>query len=241
VTNLSSDRALAIETSGRQGSVALAAGSNILTDASFAHGLKHAAGLLPLIDQLMREQQWTPSSLKYLYVSHGPGSFTGLRIAITLAKTIAFATGAKIVPVPTLRVLANNAPDEARNVVIVLDAKRDQIFTARYEWVSDQWIEREPAHLDRLAAMLSRSPRPVHLLGEGIPFHEQFVPADRAGIILTSESTWVARASVVAQIGIKLADEGRFVEPSAFVPLYVRIPEAQEKYELQHGPAGTNI
>jgi tRNA threonylcarbamoyladenosine biosynthesis protein TsaB len=234
VTNFSSDRALAIETSGRQGSVALVAGSTILAEATFAHGLKHAAGLLPLIDQLMREQGWAPSTLQHLYVSHGPGSFTGLRIGITLAKTIAFATGAKIVPVPTLHVLAMNAPADATQVIIVLDAKRDQIFTARYERQAQQWIEQEPAHLDSLAAILSRSPRPVQLLGEGIPFHEKFLPENRSGIIVTPESTWVARATVVAEIGMKLAEQGLFVDADVFTPLYIRVPEAQEKWDLNH-------
>src|SRR4051812_14993677 len=140
-------RALAIETSGRIGSVALIDGDSI-EEAEFPHGLKHAAGLIPLIDRLCRERNLCPTDLSELYVSVGPGSFTGLRIGITLAKTLAFATGAKLLAVPTLRVLAANAPPEARHLVPVLDAKRDQIFTARFERTAGGgWVRREPAHL----------------------------------------------------------------------------------------------
>src|SRR5436190_10032393 len=125
-------RALAVETSGRIGSIALIDGDSILAEEQFAHGLANAAQILPIIDRLCRSRDWKPFDLRELYVSVGPGSFTGLRIGVTLCKTIAFATGAKIVAVPTARVLAENAPPEAQNLIIVLDAKREQIFTARF-------------------------------------------------------------------------------------------------------------
>ncbi len=205
----------------------------ILVEQSFSHDLKHAAGLLPLIDSLMRPLGWKPDQLSELYVSQGPGSFTGLRIGITVAKTLAFTKGARIVPVPSLHVLAYNAPDEAAQAVVVLDAKRDQIFTARYERSGRDWIEIEPAHLDSLGNMLARSPRPMHLIGEGIPYHTKFLPADASGIVVTSETVWNARASVVAMLGLRLAARGVFVSPDAFAPAYVRIPEAEEKYNLQ--------
>src|SRR5207302_6761176 len=102
---------------------------------------------------------------------------------------------------------------------IVLDAKRDQIFTARFARHDGTWIEQEPAHVDSVAAMLSRSPRPVHLLGEGIPFHRKFVSED-SQIILTPEETWRARASVVAKLGIEMARRGEFADPLTLIPIY---------------------
>src|SRR5688500_6189975 len=159
-------RILAIETSGRVGSDALAREGRVLVEAQFPHGLKHAAEIVPSIDRLCREQGWGPGDIEHVYVSVGPGSFTGLRIGVTLAKTLAFARGVKVVAVPSVRVLVENAPSEALHVIIVLDAKRDQIFTARFERTGEGWVEREPAHVESLSAMLSRSPRPVHLIGE---------------------------------------------------------------------------
>src|SRR5438034_7018224 len=138
--------ALAIETSGRIGSVALIHGESIV-EAEFPHGLRHAAGIIPLIDRLCRDQDLSPTDLRELHVSAGPGSFTGLRIGITLAKTLAFATGVKLVAVPTMRVLVANAPQEAPHSIIVLDAKRDQIFTARFQRIDQNCVEHEPAHL----------------------------------------------------------------------------------------------
>ena len=223
-------RVLAIETSGRVGSIALAEGGVIVAEEVFPHGLKHAAEIIPMIDRLCRSQGWGPKELEHLYVSAGPGSFTGLRIGVTLAKTLAFATGVKLVAVPTVRALAENAPPDAKHLVIVLDAKRDQIFTARFERMADGWAEREPAHLDSLTAMLERSPRPVHLLGEGIPFHEKFVP-ENSGAIIAPPELWSARASAVFKIGTEMAARGEFAIPDLLVPVYIRKPEAQEKLE----------
>jgi tRNA threonylcarbamoyladenosine biosynthesis protein TsaB len=224
-------RSLAIETSGRVGSVALSDGPNILAEEQFPHGLQNAATILPIINSLCAAQSWKPADLRHIFVSIGPGSFTGLRIGITLAKTLSFATGALVVPVPTVRVLAENAPPEAINLIVVLDAKRGQIFTARFQKTESSWIEVEPAHLDTLSAMLARTPRPVHLLGEGISYHQTaFGPSDPS-VIITEEQSWRARAGAVAKLGWELAQSGKFVDPFKLSPLYVRRPEAEEKFE----------
>jgi tRNA threonylcarbamoyladenosine biosynthesis protein TsaB len=223
-------RILAIETSGSIGSIALAEGPVVIAEEQFPHGLKHAAEIVPMIDRLCRERGWLPRDLEHLYVSAGPGSFTGLRIGITLAKTLALATGVKIAAVPSVRVLAENAPAAASHLLIVLDAKRDQIFTARFERQGETWVECEPAHLDSLAAMIERSPRPVYLLGEGIPYHEKFIPKG-AGVIITASQSWRARAGAVMAIGGMLADAGEFADPDLLTPIYIRKPEAQEKLE----------
>jgi tRNA threonylcarbamoyl adenosine modification protein YeaZ len=248
-------RALAIETSGRIGSVAVVEDGAVLAEETFSHGLQNAARIVPAIDRLCRRRQWTPKDVRELYVSAGPGSFTGLRIGVTLAKTFALATGVKIVAVPTVRVLAENAPSEATHLIIVLDAKRDQIFTARLQRTADGWETREPAHLDSLAAMIARSPRPVYLLGEGIPYHEKFIQsADRdataleraasltiqaeadavastadSGVFITPADAWRARAEAVAKLGHAMARAGEFSDPDRLAPIYIRRPEAEEK------------
>lgn len=226
-------RALAIETSSRVGSVALAEDGRVVAEEQFAHGLQHAAQIIPIIDRLCRAHGWTPPDLEHVYVSAGPGSFTGLRIGVTLAKTMALATGAKLVAVQTARVLAENAPAAARHLVIVLDAKRDQIFTARLERASDGWLERVPVRVASLTEMLdgARDAGPVHLLGEGIPYHEKFIPKDDPRVIVTPPELWRPRAAVVAQLGWAHAQRGEFADPDRLTPTYVRVPEAEEKYE----------
>ncbi|MBV8781516.1 MAG: tRNA (adenosine(37)-N6)-threonylcarbamoyltransferase complex dimerization subunit type 1 TsaB, partial [Phycisphaerae bacterium] len=221
-------RTLALETSGRTGSVAFAEGDRIISEQSFDYGLQNAARILPMIDEMCRAEAWSPADIQRIAISIGPGSFTGLRIGVTLAKTLAFATGAVLIPVPSIHVLAANAPADSNEIIIVLDAKRGQIFTARLRRQSDRWTEVEPAHLGTLAAILDRSPRPVHLIGEGIPYHRESI-RDDTGIVLTDPSLWIGHASIVA----KLADEFRAIsDPAALIPLYIRKPEAEEKADL---------
>jgi len=223
--------ALALETSGRIGSVALVEEGRVLAEEQFPHGLAHAAKILTVIDTLCKKLGWKPADLRELYISIGPGSFTGLRIGVTVAKTLALATGVKLVGVPSVRVLAENAPEEAINLVIVLDAKRGQIFTSRFRRGTRGWDEQEPAHLDDLQSMLARAPRPVHLLGDGIPQHQQFIPSGDTGVVLTAPETWRPRASVVASEGVRLAAAGTFADPDRLTPIYLRKPEAEEKWE----------
>ena len=225
-------RALAIETAGRESSVALVDGGAVVAEATFPGGMRHAAGLLPLIDSLMRARGWRPADLAEVYVSAGPGSFTGLRIGITLAKTLAAVTGVRLVPVPTLAVIVENAPAEANHAVVLLDAKRDQTFVARFERTPAGWAEREPAHLESLAAVLARAPRPLYLLGDGIPFHRQHIPAD---VVLTDPASWPPRAAVVARLGMKVAAAGGYVDPDRLTPMYLRRAEAEEKWDAAHG------
>lgn len=207
----------------------------VLAEETFPHGLKHAAGLVPMIDRLCKAAGWAPRDVEEVYVSAGPGSFTGLRVGVTVAKALAFATGAKVVAVPTVEVLALNAPADATHVVIVLDAKRDQIFTARLGRAGATWDVVEVAHLDSLTDILARAPRPVHLIGEGIPFHAKFLPAGDPAVILTPEETWRARASAVVEIGHAMARREECIDAQTLAPIYVRKPEAEEKWEMGRG------
>lgn len=222
-------RVLALETSGRVGSVALAQDGVVVAEEQYPHGLKHAAGIVPIIDRLCRARAWKPKDLEEVCVSVGPGSFTGLRVGVTVAKSLALATGAKVVAVPTADVLARNAPEGWRNAVIVLDAKREQVYTAVYANEGGAPMVREPAHLDDLRAVLARVPRPLHLIGEGIPYHRKFVPQGEPGVIETGPEFWQARAASVVEVGNLLARQGQFTDPDLLTPIYIRRPEAEEK------------
>jgi hypothetical protein len=79
--------------------------------------------------------------------------------------------------------------------------------------------------------MLERSPRRVHLLGEGILYHEKFIPGDDASVIVTLPEVSRARAGVVATIGHAMARRGEFTDAQRLAPIYIRRPEAEEKFE----------
>ena len=103
-TPVTEERIIAVETSGRKGSVALAAGPLVVATRTFATNVEHARELLPSVDSLVHEQGWTPRSLTQCHLSIGPGSFTGLRVAVTFARLLATASDVRICAVPTLDV-----------------------------------------------------------------------------------------------------------------------------------------
>jgi tRNA threonylcarbamoyladenosine biosynthesis protein TsaB len=224
-------RALAIETSSRVGSVALVEDGEALKGETFEHGLQNAARILPAIEGMCRSAGWGSVDLREIYVSAGPGSFTGLRIGITLAKTLAMVNEAKAVAVPSVRVIAENGPLEAKFIVVVLDAKREQIFTASFRREAKDLIEIEPARLSSLAEVLAKSPRPVWLIGEGIPYHRKFIDASDQQIKIADESQWRPRAEVVARLGWEMARRGEFCDFMKLTPIYIRRPEAEEKFQ----------
>jgi tRNA threonylcarbamoyladenosine biosynthesis protein TsaB len=99
---------LSVETSSRIGSVALAQGPDILAESAFSAPLTHSQELFPTILQLLSRFKRSPKQIEQIYISIGPGSFTGLRIAVTLAKMIHLANQTKIIPIDTMDVIAAN-------------------------------------------------------------------------------------------------------------------------------------
>ena len=221
---------LAIETSSRTSSIALCRDASVLATRSFSHGLQNAALILPQIDELFREQSVAPRQIDLVAVSIGPGSFTGLRIGVTLAKTLCFATGARLIAVPSLLVIAHNAPADASYILPLLDAKRDQVFAAVYKRQGGQIGQELPAQLTTLTDLLAVAPRPLWLLGEGLPTHRHHIPADPSLTVL-DDSLWPPQAATVARLAWELAGQSQFADPYTLTPLYIRKPEAQERME----------
>jgi len=102
---------LAVETSSRIGSAAIAFGEKILAETAFSAPIRHSAEIFPAISDILERFSRKPDQIEQIHISVGPGSFTGLRIAVTLAKTMHLANDAKIVAVDTLDVIAANATD----------------------------------------------------------------------------------------------------------------------------------
>ncbi len=126
-------KVLAIETSSRAGSLALAQGGEVVVVQEFQRNMRHVAELLPAMDRATRQLGWRAEELDEVYVSAGPGSFTGLRIGITVAKTLAMACSVRVVAVGSIAAIAANAPGDVRHVGVILDAKRGQVFAGSFE------------------------------------------------------------------------------------------------------------
>ncbi len=226
---------LVIETSARVGSVALATGCELKQSARFRADFSHAAELLPTIDALCRPLSWAPTDIDQVYLSIGPGSFTGLRIAVTLARTLAFSIKVDIVAVATLEVIAQNAlraGEPPPHVAVLLDAKRGQVYSAAFERTEGRYARAVDACIADPLEFLNGLPQPLCVLGEGITYHREAL----ACVTHTEleEALWPPRVETVLKLGHEKAQRGEFEQPHALAPVYLRRPEAEEVWERRH-------
>ncbi|NOT01079.1 MAG: tRNA (adenosine(37)-N6)-threonylcarbamoyltransferase complex dimerization subunit type 1 TsaB [Phycisphaerales bacterium] len=236
---------LAVETTGRVGGIALGRDDDIVAAAAFNTAFNHAVELLPTVDGLCRAHGCEPSALSELYVSGGPGSFTGLRIGITLARTLAWSMGVRVVRVATLDAVAQNALDAnppPLNLGVVLDAKRKSVFAAAYRLIGNRYFSTAPAAECDPVTFLDCLPKPAAVTGEGVPFIAEALTRvmggppspDPGGLFVLPESLFRARAEVVYRLGRERAAAGDFDDPAQLIPIYVRRPEAEEVWDRRH-------
>jgi len=233
-------RIVAIETTGRPGSVAVAIGDEMLEMLSFSADLRHAAELLPAVRRLCEQVGWRAEDIEEVYVSAGPGSFTGCRIGVTVARTLALAVGVRLVSVPTVDVIARNAlalEAVPENLAVVLDAQRRQIYAAVFHREGDGYRRDGDIRTGPPTSVLSEVPKPCAALGEGIAYHRKAI--EDLSLAVLPETIWAARASHVLEIGRGLAKEGCFTEATRLEPIYVRLPEAEERWRQRRDRAHT--
>jgi len=137
---------LAIETTGRKLSAALACGEGARIIEKKAPGeLNHLTGLVPMIRELLDEAGARLSSLDAIAVSSGPGSFTGIRIGISAARAIAQVTGLPVIKVPTLETFVYGC-EPGEIVCPMLDARRGQVYAGAYRLHSPDRTEGQSLH-----------------------------------------------------------------------------------------------
>jgi tRNA threonylcarbamoyladenosine biosynthesis protein TsaB len=243
---------LAIETSGRTGSVALGVGEKILNETSFSGFMRHSAEIFPAIVNLLDKADVKPEKIGHLHISNGPGSFTGLRIAASIAKMMYLANSLKVVAVDSLDVIAFNAieairekeqeansqakteKDKIQKIAAVLDAKRAQFFVALYNIVrEDANIRLEkvvPDYLSSAGEFINKyasGPNPIWLLGDGLVYHSKEFQS--GGTYFMEEKYWSPRAAGVYRLGWEMAQKEQFADPVSLKPNYLCRPEIRVK------------
>ncbi|MBN2313925.1 MAG: tRNA (adenosine(37)-N6)-threonylcarbamoyltransferase complex dimerization subunit type 1 TsaB [Sedimentisphaerales bacterium] len=240
---------LAVETSSRMGSVALAFGEKLVSETRFSSPLKHSVEIFPAVCGLLDCAGRSPGQIEQVYISHGPGSFTGLRIAATLAKTMHLANATKIITVDTLDIIAANVTmddgrktmDEFDRMAVILDAKRGQFFIAVYELAAPDersgrgaedalWKKVVPDSLLTISDFLDHfvcPENPIWLLGDGLVYYRDRFKAD--GVFFLDEQYWSPQANKVHLLGWQMALNGQFADPLTLTPNYLRKPDVTLK------------
>jgi tRNA threonylcarbamoyladenosine biosynthesis protein TsaB len=231
---------LAVETSGRAGSLAIGIGREIFGRQAFSGPMRHSAELFPAISDLLEQIDRQCSEIEQVYISAGPGSFTGIRIAVTLAKTMHLANPprrTRIVAVNTMQVIAENAAEYMKEkqirinkIATILDAKRGQFYVAVFERQNDCWVRCLPDCLMRpeeFVNQFTKAQQPVWLLGEGLVYYAEAFRAE--GILIIEPTYWPADARKLYKVGWEMALAEQFADPVTLVPFYLREPDVREK------------
>jgi tRNA threonylcarbamoyladenosine biosynthesis protein TsaB len=218
---------LGIETSGLAGSVALCRGEECLFEAQLEEApRRHAQTLVSQIGALLAQAGRKVRDLDAVAVSVGPGSFTGLRVGVVCAKTLAYATGCRLAAVETLRVIAANSPSDVERVHVIANALRGDVYAATYRRANGSWItERLPTIVAAQSWLAEQAPGEV-IGGPGLATYSDLVPQSCRQL---PAETWTPRAHVVAQLGLRQLEEGQEADCATLVPFYLRRSAAEER------------
>jgi len=219
---------LAIETSGMQGSVAIFDGQTLRFERILgAAGTRHAQTLPAEVADMLAGCSLQPHSIQSVAVSIGPGSFTGLRVGLTFAKTFAWLNDARLVAVDTLRAIAQQVPPHIEYVTAIIDAQRSEFFAATYRWNAELGLRF--AINDVGLANVADLPSDYPIVGPACN-KLRAIALNRFDIL--DESLWQPHAVNVGRIGLYMLDQQQFSDPDSLEPVYIRLSYAEEKRRI---------
>ena len=224
---------LAVDTASRTGSVAVLEDETILAEVQVTSPQTHAKRLMSAIDTALGMADSDLSELNGFAVTHGPGSFTGLRIGISTVKGLALATGKPVTGVSTLDALACQFPSFPDLVCPLLDARKGQIYTALYKCGHHRGLEKlAPECATGPRQWLTQIKGPCLFVGDGAILYKGIIKE-----IIGQQTRFAppylnsVRASVVASIGKKQIERGDVVDVASLVPHYIRKSDAEIKFQ----------
>ncbi len=230
--------ALGIESATPVAAAAVAGEGDILAERMVLNQRTHSVNLLPMIKAVLEESGVEPSQIAVIAVSGGPGSFTGLRIGMSTAKALAQVWGKPVAGIPTLETLVFPFVGHNRLVCPVLNARRDEVYTAIYDCAGsapDCLAGPMALSPEKLVCNLLQYKKPVTFLGDGVPFYGTLIKAglgSSAGFAPASAN--FPRGAVVAELGLIAFKEGRGVPPAILQPEYIRLSEAEVNWLKKH-------
>ncbi len=230
---------LGMETSGRVGSLALMRDGRVLEERFMPELFqRHAQSLILEIQALLRSWRVAPANLGAVAVSAGPGGFTSLRVGVTCAKTLAYATGASLIAIDTFQAIAENFPLEPR-IAVVADAQRRGVMLGAFERTPTGRMERQadytliPKH--DLPAKIG--PRTL-LAGWGVDALNLHFEKNQEnpGFHLAPLAKRTPRAGIIARLGAPRLHLGIQDDPMTLEPQYAQRSAAEEQWDQRANP-----
>ena len=229
---------LAIDSSTPVAGVALLDEEKLIREEFINYKKNHSETLMPMIDELLRGCDRSLADLTALAITIGPGSFTGLRIGLATIKGLSLAADLPVVGISTLDVLAHNIVYSDTLVCPMLDARKQEIYTAFYDnhglyprKMSEEMACSPQEFVDKalLKAEEIGASR-ITLLGDGYyPYREMWSDCLGDKLMLAPSHLMLVRSSALGSLAAARAARGDFDEVNCMRPRYVRLSEAESK------------
>ncbi len=226
---------LGVETSGMTGTVALRQSGQTVESVSLQQtGRRHAQTLVAEVDAMLRRAGISSQQLSTIAVSIGPGSFTGLRVGVVFAKTLAYAIGCQLAAVDTFRAIAAASPADVSEVFVVSDAQRGDLFVGRYALgdstigptrLAEIAIESTGSFCQRFQDITASRPD-IAITG---PVAASLQTALPPSVRVLAPEFQHPRAEFIAALGEQQALAGELSDPWLLEPFYLRRSAAEEK------------
>ncbi len=227
----------AIDSSGLVASVAILDGDTILAQYSVNYKKTHSQTLLPMLAEITEMTEFELNSLDAIAIAKGPGSFTGLRIGASTAKGLGQALEKPIIEIPTLEAMAYQLYGVERVICPLMDARRNQVYTGLYTFVTDNRttefvvLKQQCAiSIDEMIDQVNAIGRPVIFLGDGVPVNEE-VLKEKTKVDFEFAPACCNRqnASALATLAVSYYKKGNYVSAAEHRPDYLRLSQAERE------------
>lgn len=230
VPSLASEaKVLLLETSGSSGVVALGFGTTIVAHRVLEIAKRHVSDMAPAIAEMLKECGWEAKNLDAIATGIGPGSYTGLRIGLMSARTLAMMTGSRLLGISTFEILAQHCLEAGHaKVEIIADAQQDKIYAQRFENNNSQLVSESELKIVSTAEWLANRDISFAIAGPGVTKVQPLTQAKEGMVV--EQSGNINKESFLA-LALKKLFSHHSDDPLSLQPLYLRRSSAEEQWD----------
>src|SRR5699024_8985278 len=221
---------LAIDTSNHTLGVAILKNKQVFGEYVTHLEKNHSVRLMPAIDQLMREVEMEPGELNKIVIAKGPGSYTGVRIGLTTAKTLSWTLNIPLTGISSIEVLAYQVRFFPNYICPFFDARRQMVYTGLYQWEDEslQSVENEVnIKMEQWLSFLKQKEREIIFLSPDLCQYKDTIVKYLGHYAIFPEETYhIARPSYLGLASFDKEND----HPHTLVPNYLRLAEAEANW-----------